>query len=198
MIVIQKSSAAVVLQRIFVSYELAVGFGALSEPTIARRPAASTETSSCCCLPLTLVAVRFVVITPRHRRCVDAREVEVDPVQRVAGRRDEVRERLVEHERRVDRAVGADRAGARRRTGSAGVTPSSLTTFCTDEVISADLIIAGVQFGCAALTSAETPAACGLDIEVPAIAWYRLPGGPLTRRRSAAASCRRAPGRPER
>src|SRR5712691_4640841 len=46
--------------------------------------------------------------------------------------------------------------------------------------MSADLIIAGVQSGCAALTSAEAPAACGLDIEVPAIAWYRLPGGPLT------------------
>ena len=54
---------------------------------------------------------------------------------------------------------------------SAGVTPSSLTTAWTDEVISADLISAGVQVGCAALTSAETPAACGLDIDVPAIAW---------------------------
>src|SRR5580765_7109268 len=63
---------------------------------------------------------------------------------------------------------------------SAGVTPSSLTTVCTDEVISADLTSAGVQFGCDALTSAETPAACGLDIEVPAIAWKRFPGGPLS------------------
>ncbi len=63
---------------------------------------------------------------------------------------------------------------------SAGVTPSSLTTVCTDEVISADLISAGVQVGCDALTSAETPAACGLDIEVPAIAWKRFPGGPLS------------------
>src|SRR5262249_61391923 len=34
--------------------------------------------------------------------------------------------------------------------------------------------------GWAALTSAETPAACGLDIEVPAIAMNRLPGGPLS------------------
>ena len=34
--------------------------------------------------------------------------------------------------------------------------------------------------GCAALTSAETPAECGLDIDVPAIAWKRLPGGPLS------------------
>src|SRR3954449_4731503 len=63
---------------------------------------------------------------------------------------------------------------------SAGVTPSSLTTVCTDEVISADLISAGVQVGCAALTSAETPAECGLDIEVPAIAMNRFPGGPLS------------------
>src|SRR5689334_11871714 len=63
---------------------------------------------------------------------------------------------------------------------SAGVTPSSLTTVWTDEVISADLIIGGVQVGWAALTSAETPAACGLDIEVPAIAMNRFPGGPLS------------------
>ena len=55
--------------------------------------------------------------------------------------------------------------------GVAGVTPSSLTTVWTDEVMSADLISAGVQSGWAALTSAETPAACGLDIDVPAIAW---------------------------
>ena len=55
--------------------------------------------------------------------------------------------------------------------GSAGVTPSSFTTLVSAEVISADLIIAGDQSGCAALTSAETPAECGLDIEVPAIAW---------------------------
>src|SRR3954468_14632772 len=54
--------------------------------------------------------------------------------------------------------------------GSAGVAPSSLTTAWTDEVIRADLIIDGVHVGCAALTSAETPAECGLDIEVPAIA----------------------------
>src|SRR5438094_3148831 len=45
--------------------------------------------------------------------------------------------------------------------------------------MSADLISSGVHVGCAALTSAETPAACGLDIEVPAIAWYRLPLGPF-------------------
>ena len=54
---------------------------------------------------------------------------------------------------------------------SAGVTPSSLTTAWIDEVISADLISAGDQVGCAALTSADAPAECGLDIEVPAIAW---------------------------
>src|SRR5690349_24861476 len=51
----------------------------------------------------------------------------------------------------------------------AGVVPSSLTTVCTDEVIRADLIIGGVHVGCAALTRAETPAECGLDIDVPAI-----------------------------
>ena len=62
----------------------------------------------------------------------------------------------------------------------AGVVPSSLTTACTDEVMSADLIISGVQVGWAALTSAETPAECGLDIDVPAIAMNRLPVGPLS------------------
>ncbi len=55
--------------------------------------------------------------------------------------------------------------------GSAGVTPSSLTTACVDDVISADLIMPGVQSGCAALTRADMPAECGLDIDVPAIAW---------------------------
>src|SRR3954470_21978410 len=64
--------------------------------------------------------------------------------------------------------------------GVAGVTPSSLTTFVTADVDMAEMIIPGVQVGCAALISADTPAACGLDIEVPAIAWYRLPAGPLT------------------
>src|SRR5580765_1258733 len=64
--------------------------------------------------------------------------------------------------------------------GPAGVVPSSLTTDCTDDVMRADLISSGVHVGCAALTSAETPAECGLDIEVPAIAWNRLPGGPLS------------------
>src|SRR3954462_15780376 len=63
--------------------------------------------------------------------------------------------------------------------GPAAVGPSSLTTLWTDEVMSADLISAGVHFGCAALTSAETPAACGLDIAVPAIAWKRLLLGPF-------------------
>ena len=42
------------------------------------------------------------------------------------------------------------------------------------------LDLAGVHDGCAAFTSAETPAACGLDIDVPAIAWKRFPGGPLS------------------
>src|SRR3954464_10702959 len=65
-------------------------------------------------------------------------------------------------------------------SGSAGVTPSFLTTFVSADVMSADLIIAGDQSGCAALTSAEAPAECGLDIEVPAIAWYRLPGLPFS------------------
>ena len=131
-------------------------------------------------LPETLIAVRCVVIAAGHRRRVDAREVEIDAVERVAARGDEVRVRLVEDERRVDRAVGADRARAHVERRRPGVAPSSLTTACTDEVISADLISSGVHVGCAALTSAETPAACGLDIDVPAIAMYRLPGGPLS------------------
>ncbi len=62
----------------------------------------------------------------------------------------------------------------------AGVTPSSLTTLWTDDVIRADLISSGDQSGWAALTRAETPAACGVAIDVPAIAMNRLPGGPLS------------------
>ena len=54
--------------------------------------------------------------------------------------------------------------------GVAGVMPSSLTTLWTEEVMSADLICSGVHEGWAALTRADTPAACGLDIEVPAMA----------------------------
>src|SRR5690606_25046022 len=50
---------------------------------------------------------------------------------------------------------------------------------CNDDVMSADLICPGVHDGCAAFTSADTPAACGDDIEVPAIAMYSSPGGPL-------------------
>src|SRR5262245_34773835 len=64
--------------------------------------------------------------------------------------------------------------------GVAGVTPSSLTTVWTDDVMRADLISSGVHEGWAAFTRAETPAACGLDIEVPAMAMNRLPAGPLS------------------
>src|SRR6266508_2009419 len=63
--------------------------------------------------------------------------------------------------------------------GSAGLTPSGLRTAWIDDVISADLIWPGVQVGWAALTSADTPAPCGEDIDVPAMAMNRSPGGPL-------------------
>jgi hypothetical protein len=62
--------------------------------------------------------------------------------------------------------------------GSAGVTPSSFRTSVTADVMSADLTWPGVQSGCTAFTSADTPAACGLDIDVPAITWNISPGGP--------------------
>ena len=42
-------------------------------------------------------------------------------------------------------------------------------------VIIADLIAIGDQFGCLAMSSAAMPAMCGLDIEVPDSASYRLP-----------------------
>ena len=38
---------------------------------------------------------------------------------------------------------------------------------CDALVISADLIMAGVQFGCACFMSAPMPAMCGLDMDVP-------------------------------
>jgi hypothetical protein len=59
--------------------------------------------------------------------------------------------------------------------------PSGLVTLCSDDVMSADLTWPGVQSGCAAITSADTPAACGDDIEVPAIAWNSSPCGPVAR-----------------
>src|SRR4029079_16797980 len=62
---------------------------------------------------------------------------------------------------------------------SAGVAPSSLTTLVLAVVIMADLIWPGVQSGCSALSSAPEPAICGLDIEVPAIAWNSSPCGPV-------------------
>ena len=41
----------------------------------------------------------------------------------------------------------------------------------------ADFAIAGLQSGRACLMSANTPAMCGLDIDVPEIAWKSSPGG---------------------
>lgn len=43
-------------------------------------------------------------------RCVDARDVQVDPPERVSRGGEVVRRRLVERQRRVDREVGADRS----------------------------------------------------------------------------------------
>ena len=45
-------------------------------------------------------------------------------------------------------------------------------------VISADFAIAADQSGCACFSSANAPATCGLDIEVPAIAANSSPGTP--------------------
>ena len=70
---------------------------------------------------------------------------------------------------------------APRSNGSDGVTPFSLSTSWRDDVISADLIWPGVQSGCESLTSAEMPALCGLDIDVPAMAWKNWPGGPTAK-----------------
>ena len=64
------------------------------------------------------------------------------------------------------------------RSNTPAALPSALTTCCSEEVISADFTCPGVQSGCAARTRAEMPVACGLDIEVPAIAWYSWPFGP--------------------
>ena len=61
--------------------------------------------------------------------------------------------------------------------GMAGLTPSSLRMPTYLPVsISADLISAGVQVGCIALTSAAEPAVCGLDMEVPLTTAYSTVG----------------------
>ena len=57
------------------------------------------------------------------------------------------------------------------RSNTPAAEPSGLTTPWSDEVMRADLIWPGVHVGCAAFTRADTPVACGADIEVPAIAW---------------------------
>ena len=67
---------------------------------------------------------------------------------------------------------------APKSNGSAGVTRSSLTTSVIAVVISADLIAPGVQSGWSAFSRIAEPAACGDDIEVPAMAWKYSPGGP--------------------
>ncbi len=68
---------------------------------------------------------------------------------------------------------------APKSNGSAGVVPSSLTTLCRPVVISADLIAAGVQSGCASRSSAATPATCGTDIDVPLRYWKFSPRTPF-------------------
>src|ERR1700752_67786 len=44
--------------------------------------------------------------------------------------------------------------------------------------MSADLICAGDHVGCACRRRAPAPAVCGLDIDVPLIAWNSCPGAP--------------------
>ena len=123
-------------------------------------------------LPETLIAVRCVVIEPdivvasmlarlRSMRC----SVSLPAATKSAYVSLKTSVGLTARSARIEPAPSSN--------GAAGVTPSSLTTACTAEVMSADLISSGVQDGCAALTRAETPAACGLDIEVPAIAGKR-------------------------
>jgi hypothetical protein len=48
-------------------------------------------------------------------------------------------------------------------------------TFGSAVVIIADRAAAGDQSGCACFSSANRPATCGLDIDVPAIAWNSSP-----------------------
>src|SRR3990170_1851383 len=58
--------------------------------------------------------------------------------------------------------------------GSARLTLSLSRTSCEAVVIRADLAAAADHSGCACLSSANRPATCGLDIDVPAIDWKRL------------------------
>src|SRR3954447_5456528 len=148
--------------------------------TVIVTPAgAVTLTSSDWFLPETLIAVRCVVMSPvivvvstlgmfRSTRCI----VSEPAATKSAYVSLKTSVGLTARSARIEPAPMSN--------ASAGVVPSSLTTLWTEEVIRADLISGGVQSGCAALTSAETPAECGEDIEVPAIAMNRLPAGPLS------------------
>ncbi len=60
---------------------------------------------------------------------------------------------------------------APKSNGSAGVLPSSFTTSWRAVVMIADFAAAGLQSGFACLSRANTPATCGLDIDVPEIDW---------------------------
>ncbi len=62
--------------------------------------------------------------------------------------------------------------------GSAGVSPSSLTTSWRAVVIRADFTADGDQSGWAWSSRAIRPATCGADIEVPEIDWNSCPGRP--------------------
>src|SRR4051812_43763978 len=148
--------------------------------TVIVTPAgAVTLTSSDWFLPETLIAVRCVVMSPvivvvstlgmfRSTRCI----VSEPAATKSAYVSLKTSVGLTARSARIEPAPMSN--------ASAGVVPSSLTTDCTDDVMRADLIIGGVHVGWAALTRAETPAECGLDIDVPAIAMNRFPAGPLS------------------
>ena len=80
------------------------------------------------------------------------------------------------------RAASAARSIRRRpeplSNGSAGVARSSLVMAVVAVVLSADRTCPGVQSGWRSISSAAAPATWGDAIEVPAMAMYRLPGGP--------------------
>ena len=108
---------------------------------------------------------------------VDRRRLRSIAVQRVGARRREVGRRLVQGQVRMGGRVDLDAARPDvERVGRRGAVV--LTTSVVAVVISAERTCPGVQSGCRSASSAAAPATCGDDIDVPAMAWKKLPGGP--------------------
>jgi hypothetical protein len=131
---------------------------------------ATTRAENVCGDPLTFRPKRVVEITPGmsiasmlgRLRSIQSSGLVPAATKSIAGTSNVIVGRTA-RSARIDPAPSSN--------GSAGVTPSSLVAVWSADVMRADLTCPGVQLGWIALTSAATPEAYGLDIDVPAMDW---------------------------